>query len=80
MVLKQAEIMNDKTQTEIRSAEENAIRSDNRNRLMRSQVQPHFLFNVLANIGALCRRDGNPGTADQQLLSKAELLLREQDC
>lgn len=28
-------------------------------RLMRAQLQPHFIFNCLATIGALCRRDGN---------------------
>lgn len=28
-------------------------------RLARAQLQPHFIFNCLATVGALCRRDGN---------------------
>jgi hypothetical protein len=31
--------------------------------LMRAQIEPHFLFNALANVGRLCRNDVDAGTA-----------------
>lgn len=58
MLMKQAEILNEKIKTDVRLAEENVLMAENRNRIMRSQIQPHFLFNALATIGALCRKDG----------------------
>ena len=38
-------------------ARKNAELADGRSRIMLSQMQPHFMFNVLGTIGHLCRKD-----------------------
>lgn len=57
-LVKQGELMQAQKETEIAQAEKNVEMVGSRTRLMRSQLQPHFLFNSLATIGAISRRDG----------------------
>ncbi len=52
---------NSKTQAEIENLKLKSIISDTANQLLKQQIQPHFLFNVLNTIKSLYKKDINQG-------------------